>query len=97
VLAIDTGRVTEAHLGQSAGPVHLVVPAVRGIDQIVHVGANEHLSELHKVTVGLVVDDHNAPRVLAGADLLVANLDHLVAANDCEGHLCLEIFMLAQS
>ena len=48
-------RVLEAHLFQLAAAVQLVVGRVRLLPQVLHVDADQHLPQLHKVTVGLVL------------------------------------------
>lgn len=47
-------RVLKAHLLQFAAPVELVVACVRLLPQVLHVHADQHLPQLHKITVVLV-------------------------------------------
>ena len=47
---------------------------VRGVPEVLHVGADQHLSQLCEVAMVLVLDLHNSPRVLASPDHLVTHL-----------------------
>lgn len=44
-------RVLESHLFKFAAPVQLVVSGVRLLSQVLHVHSDQHLPQLHKVTV----------------------------------------------
>lgn len=46
--------VLEAHLLQLAAAVQLVVASVCLLPQVLHVHPDEHLTQLHKVTVALI-------------------------------------------
>ena len=59
-------------------PVDLEVPGVGGVPEVLHVGADEHLAQLGEVAVVLVLHLHHAPRVLAGANHLVADLKYKI-------------------
>lgn len=48
-------RVLEAHLLKFAASVQLVVASVRLLSQVLHVDADQHLPQLHKVAVVLVL------------------------------------------
>ena len=48
-------RVLEAHLLQLAAAVQLVVARVRLLPQVLHVHPDQHLPQLHKVAVVLVL------------------------------------------
>lgn len=50
--------VFEAHLLQFAASVQLVVASVRLLSKVLHVYTNQHLPQLHKVTVILVLHWH---------------------------------------
>lgn len=52
VVGVDVG---EAHLREAAAAVQLVVPRVRLLAHVLHVGADQHLAQLHEVAVGLVL------------------------------------------
>lgn len=47
--------VCESHLLQFAAAVELVVSGVSLLSQVFHVHSQQHLSQLHKVTVALVL------------------------------------------
>lgn len=53
VVGVDVG---EAHLLQATPPVQFVVSRVRLLTQVLHVGADQHLAQLHEVAVGLVLN-----------------------------------------
>ena len=61
---------------KAGSPVDLEVPGVGGVSEVLHVGADEHLAQLGEVAVVLVLHLHHAPRVLAGAHHLVADLKY---------------------
>lgn len=52
VVGVDVG---EAHLLQPPPAVELVVPRVRLLAHVLHVGADQHLPQLHEVAVRLVL------------------------------------------
>lgn len=47
--------VSESHLLQFATPVQLIMAHVSLFSQVFHIGTNQHLTELHKITVILTV------------------------------------------
>lgn len=51
--AVGVG-VLEAHFFQLTTAVELIVPAVGLLAEVFHVDTNQHLPQLHKVTVGLI-------------------------------------------
>lgn len=48
-------RVLKAHLFQFAASVELVVARVRLLPQVLHVHTDQHLPQLHKITMVLVL------------------------------------------
>jgi hypothetical protein len=63
--------------------------------QLLHVRSHEHLTELDKVTVLLVVDLHDAPWVSAPADLAaVQSADEVVRADDGEWYFARNLLHL---
>ena len=47
--------IVEAHLLQLTAAVELIVSHVRGLTHVLHVGPQKHLTQLHKVTVVLIL------------------------------------------
>ena len=83
----------EAHLLESVLAVELVVSAVGGVYQVLHVGPDQHLPQPVEVAVVLVLHLHHAPGVLSCSLVLVSNLDKLVAAHNGEGKIIVVIFV----
>jgi len=59
--------VLEAHLLQLTAAVQLIVPAVGLLSEILHVDSDQHLPQLHKVTVGFIFN------CMAGVEVLKAH------------------------
>lgn len=68
------------------GTEGLVVDLRSSLNQILEMGTGEEVSEVHEFAVSLILDVDNAPSVLAAADLLAADNDGLLRANDSEGN-----------
>lgn len=67
--------------------VCLIVKLLGGVDEVEHVSANQDGSELLEVTVILVLNFGDTPRVLATLDnAAVAGLDVLLGSDDSERH-----------
>uniref|UniRef100_A0A2M4C5R9 Putative secreted protein n=1 Tax=Anopheles marajoara TaxID=58244 RepID=A0A2M4C5R9_9DIPT len=81
VVAIDIG---ESHLFEPLLAVQLVVARMRLLAHILHVGADQHLAQFHKVTVRLILHLHRTPRVLAGPYNLVSDAHQIRTANHGE-------------
>lgn len=54
-LAVGVG-VLEAHLLKLTAPIQLVVASVRLLSEILHVHSDQHLPQLHKVTMVLILN-----------------------------------------
>lgn len=81
---VVTVHIGESHLFQSLLPVQFVVAGVRLLAHVLHVRADQHLAEFHKVTVRLVLHLDSAPGVLTRPDGLIPDANHVRAANHCE-------------
>jgi len=55
-----------------------------GLDEILKMGSCEEVSEVDELAVVLVLDIDDTPFVLSAADLLAANNDRLLAADNCK-------------
>lgn len=79
-----------AHGDQLLRTVVLVVDVVGELAELLHVGADQHLTELDEVAVVLVVDLNDTPWVLASTDMAtISSLDNLVRSDNGEGDLAL--------
>lgn len=77
-------KLSRLHLLSAVG---LVVQLLGGVDKVEHVSSDQDRSELLEVTVVLVLDLGNTPRVLATLDnTSIAGLDILLGTNDGEGN-----------
>lgn len=77
-------KLASLHLLCSVG---LVVQLLSGVDEVEHVSADQDGSQLLEVTVVLVLDLGNAPRVLAALDdATIAGLDILLGSDDGKRH-----------
>ena len=56
-------------------PVELVVPAVGGVYEVLHVGSDQHLPQPREVTVVLILHLHHAPGILPSPHILIAHLE----------------------
>lgn len=82
----------DAHAEELVAPVVFVEHLVRVLLELLHVGPDEHLPELDKVAVLLVVDLDGAPGVLSAADLApVGRLDLSVRPYNRKRDLALPI------
>lgn len=54
-LAVGVG-VLEAHLLKLTAPIQLIVASVRLLSEVLHVHSDQHLPQLHKVTVVLILN-----------------------------------------
>ena len=81
----------EAHGEQLFCAVVLVVNVVGELLELFHVCADQHLAQLDKVAVLLVIDLNDTPRVLTATDLTtISGLDKLVGSDNCKRNLALE-------
>ena len=79
-----------AHGSELLRPIVLVQLIVGVFPEFLHVRPHEHLAELDKVAVILVVDLNYTPRVCTTADLpTVGRVNELVGTHDCERDLAL--------
>lgn len=75
----------------------LVQHIVGVLAELLHVGANEHLAQLHEIAVILVVDLDDTPRISTTTNFtVVCGLDKVVRANDGEGNLASDLFRLGK-
>lgn len=87
----------DTHGEKFLGTVILVQDVVGVFPQLLHVRANEHLSQLDEITVILVIDFDCAPRVSTPTDLTaVRGVDDVVASNDSKRDLALQSVSLAR-
>lgn len=56
-----------------------------GFDEVLEMRAEQEVAERDKLAVSLILDVDDAPTVLAAADLLAADDDGLLGADDGEG------------
>lgn len=67
--------------------VVFVVQVFGGVDQVVHMRANQEVAELLKVTVVFIFDLGTAPGVLTALDAALVSCDNIFGrANHGEGH-----------
>ena len=89
-LSKDSVILLVAHAEQLLGTVVLVVDVVCELTELLHVGPDQHLAQLDKVAVLLVINLDGAPRVLTTAHMAtVSGLDDLVRSNNGERNLAL--------
>ena len=85
----------DAHSDQLVGAVVLVEVVVGVLLELLHVGADEHLAELDKVAVLLVVHLDDTPRVATATDAAAIGVGNLVVgANNGEGDLGHDLVVL---
>ena len=88
----DTGVLGHPHAQQFLASPVLVQYTVSALPQLLHVRPDKHLAEFDKVTMVLVVDFDDTPRVHASADRpTVGCLYLLVGADDGKGDLALRM------
>lgn len=70
---------------QLLGTEGLVVDLGRGLDEVLEVGSEEEVSQVHEFAVSLILDVDHTPSVLAATDLLAVDNDRLLGSDDGEG------------
>ena len=70
---------------QLLGTECLVVDLGRGLDQVLQVGTQQKVTQVHKLAVLLILDVDDTPPVLAGRDLLASNDDGLLGTDNSKG------------
>lgn len=86
----DRVILRDSHREQFLAPVLFIQDLVRMLLEFLHMSPDEHLPQLDKVAVLLVVDLDRAPRVRASAHLAtVRGRDDLVGPDDRERDLAL--------
>lgn len=84
----DGGILSNTHTQKLFCSPVLIENVVGVFSQLFHVGANEHLSELHKIAVVLVVHLNDTPRIRTSADLTTVGGDYdLIGTDDSKGDL----------
>lgn len=92
----DAGVLGNTHQGELVGPVVLVQEVVGVLLELLHVGADQHLAQLDKVAVLLVVDLDDTPGVATAADVTTVSSGHLgVGTNNGEGNLGHDLLVLS--
>lgn len=87
--------LSDTHRGELVGTVVLVQVIVGMLLEVFHVGADEHLSQLDKVAVLLVVDFDDTPWVSAAANLAAFGCRYFgVGTDDCERYLGHDLVIL---
>ena len=82
----DAGILLNTHLRQLVGSVILVQRVVRVLLELLHVRADEHLPQLDKVAVLLVVNLDDTPGVAASAHFATFRAGDLgICTHNCEG------------
>lgn len=91
------GILDNAHAQELLRSPVLVKDVVRVLPKLLHVGTDEHLTELDKVTVILIVNLDNTPGVGTTADFTtVWGRDNIVRTNNGERDLAGNLFSLGQ-
>ena len=89
------GVLRHTHGEQLVGTVVLVELVVGVLLELLHVGSDEHLAKLNEVTVLLVIDLDDTPRVGTTADLATIGAgDLVVGTNDSERNLGHDLVVL---
>jgi hypothetical protein len=84
----DGGILSNTHTQKLFCSPVLIENVVGVFSQLFHVGANEHLSELHKIAVVLVVHLNDTPRIRTSADLTTVGGDYdLIGTDDSKRDL----------
>lgn len=92
----DAGVLGNTHQGELVGPVVLVQEVVGVLLELLHVGADQHLAQLDKVAVLLVVDLDDTPGVATATDATTVSSGHLgVGTNNGEGNLGHDLLVLS--
>lgn len=85
----------DAHAGQLLGTPVLVELVVSVLPELLHVRPDQHLAQLDKVAMVLIVDLDHTPGVDTAADFAsVRGRDDLVGADDGEGDLAGDLLVL---
>jgi len=80
------------HRTQLLRSVVLVQHVVCVLSQLLHVRSDEHLSELDKVAVILIVDFNDTPRIRSTSNLsAVRQSDNVVGTDNSEGDFALHV------
>ena len=91
----DGGILCNTHTQQLFCSPVLIENVVSVLSQLLHVGANEHLSELHKIAVVLVVHLNDTPGVRTSADLATVRCFHnFIRAYNGKRNLASDLFSL---
>lgn len=92
------GVLSNTHLGELVGAVVLVQEVVGVLLELLHVGTDQHLAQLDKVTVLLIVDLNGTPGVATATNLTaVGSSDLRVGTNNSEGNLGHDLIVLSNS
>lgn len=92
----DAGVLGNTHKGELLGPVVLVQEVVRVLLEFFHVGTDQHLAQLDKVTVLLVVDLDDTPGVATATDTTTVSSGDLgVGTNNSKGNLGHDLLVLS--
>ena len=93
----DCGVLNNAHAQELLRSPILVKDIISVLPELLHVGTDEHLAELDKVAVLLVVDLNNTPGVGTATDFTTIRSCHdLVRADNGEGDLAGNLLGLGQ-
>ena len=98
VYLLEYGRILDdAHAQELLRSPVLVKDVVRVLPELLHIGADEHLTELDKVTVILIVDLDDTPGVGTTTNFTtVWGRNNLVRTNNSERNLAGNLFSLGQ-
>ena len=89
------GVLRHTHLNELVGTVVLVQEVVGVLLELFHVGADQHLSQLDKVAVLLIVDLDDTPGVATATNFATVSSGHLVVGTDnSEGNLGHDLLVL---
>lgn len=92
------GVLGDTHLGELVRAVVLVQEVVGVLLELLHVGADQHLAQLDKVAVLLVVNLDNTPGVATTTDTAaISGGDLRVGTNHSEGDLGHDLLVLGNS
>jgi len=86
----------DTHTEKFLCPPVFVKDVIRILPQLFHVCSDQHLTELDEVTVILVVDLHNTPRIRTTTDFAaISRRNDPVRSNDSERYFARDFFMLS--
>jgi hypothetical protein len=93
----DTGILSNAHAEELLASPVFIQHVIRVLSKLLHVGSDEHLAKLNEVTVFLIVDFNDTPRIGTPTDLTsVSGIHDMVGTDNSKRNLASDFLSLSQ-